>query len=510
MFKDTLASFGGRWETRIELPIETEILIPDYLPAVFKIVKCLIAPVILQNRAASGRWHCEGYLRCTVYYQSEEPGCRLYRTEQKFSFEKSVDLPEGRYAEGPAFVSGETEYCNCRAVSEHRIDLRGAYILSACVLIRREQELLTSLADCGIEQRTSTLQGLHRLIAEEKTLTAETNFPLSSDGESILDINGRFVLSGLTAAAGQVHVQGTLLMQFCSQLPSGEELSVRSRELPVRQTAELPGTADDDTCLAWGEVLACTLSSSEGSGDASLSVTWKLHLEVWRSVNFTAVADAYSTLCKTQTVQTVCKLLQKSSDLNTHLALTVEDDLPDPDVTVLGCFVTLGAAVPQSAEGEKSDTHICLSGKGTAHVLCCDSRGEITCYDKPFTWRPDILWPGVSADAWPCIHAAVSRVSSGKDGPRLRVEIELELSGVLLQAHAAPALCGVELGETYDDSDGPSLYIYYAKEGEHIFNISKRYHARARDLIAANKLDSGDTPPEDIAEAACLLIPAAL
>ena len=42
VFKDTIASYGGRWETRLELPVETEILIPDYLPAVFKIVKCLI------------------------------------------------------------------------------------------------------------------------------------------------------------------------------------------------------------------------------------------------------------------------------------------------------------------------------------------------------------------------------------------------------------------------------------------------------------------------------------
>ena len=77
VFKDTLAAYGGRWETRQELPVETEILIPDYQPAVFKIVKCLMQPVVLQNRVASGRWHCEGYLRCTVYYQSDEPGCRL-------------------------------------------------------------------------------------------------------------------------------------------------------------------------------------------------------------------------------------------------------------------------------------------------------------------------------------------------------------------------------------------------------------------------------------------------
>lgn len=72
------------------------------------------------------------------------------------------------------------------------------------------------------------------------------------------------------------------------------------------------------------------------------------------------------------------------------------------------------------------------------------------------------------------------------------------------------ALCGVELGEAYDDSDGPALYIYYAQQGERIFDIAKRYHARARDLAAANHLESSEPTRETTADAACLLIPAAL
>ena len=56
VFKDTVTAYAGRWETRLELPVETEILIPDYQPAVFKIVKCRIVPVILQNAVADGRW----------------------------------------------------------------------------------------------------------------------------------------------------------------------------------------------------------------------------------------------------------------------------------------------------------------------------------------------------------------------------------------------------------------------------------------------------------------------
>ena len=236
VFKDTLAAYGGRWETRQELPVETEILIPDYQPAVFKIVKCLMQPVVLQNRVASGRWHCEGYLRCTVYYQSDEPGCRLYRTEQKFAFEKSVELPDAAFAEGPAQVWGEQEYCNCRAVSEHRIDLRGAYILCAAALMVRNCELLTSLADCGIEQRTQELSGLTRVAAEEKALTSEINLPLPGTGESILDIGGSFTLTSLTMQTGQASCQGILQVQVCCQPPESEALDVRTKEMTVQQT----------------------------------------------------------------------------------------------------------------------------------------------------------------------------------------------------------------------------------------------------------------------------------
>lgn len=511
VFKDTIASYGGRWETRLELPVETEILIPDYLPAVFKIVKCLITPVVLQNRVSGGRWQSEGYLRCTVYYQSEEPGTRLLRTEQKFAFEKLVELPAGQYADGPAQVWGEPEYCNCRAVSEHRIDLRGAYILCAAVAVRRESELLTALADCGIEQYTRTMQGLQCAVTEEKTLTAETAAALPGTGESVLDITGSFAAGSAAPATGQVSVQGTLQIQICSQSTGTGELTVRSKDLAVQQTLELPGVTEDDTALVRGEVLACTLSAVDGAGEASLSVTWKLRVEVWRSVQHTVVADAYSTLCKTQTVQTVCRLLQKTADLTGRIPVTLDDDLPDADGTVLGCFVTLGALCAAQADGNKAETHLKLLGKGTAHVFISDARGELTCYDKAFTWQPDGLWPGSTDGAWPSVGASVARIASSKNGARLRVDLEIEISGALFQAQSFDALCGVELGEEYDDSDGPALYIYYARQGERIFDIARRYHARARDLAAANHLDTNGDPPQELTtDTACLLIPAAL
>lgn len=512
VFKDTIAAYGGRWETRLELPVETEILIPDYLPAVFKIVKCLLEPVVLQNCVTGNRWQSEGYLRCTVYYQSDEPGCKLYRTEQKFAFEKSVELPISSYAEGPAQVWGEPEYCNCRAVSEHRIDLRGAYILCGAVLVTKECELLTALADCGIEQRTRSLCGLNRIAAEEKTFTAETTLPMPDAGNAILDVDGSFVLGGISLQTGQASVQGTLQVQVCYQPEGSEELMVRQKEIPVQQSVEVPGITEEDTCVVWGEVMACTLTVAEGSGEAELNITWKLYLTAWHESTRTVVADAYSTICQTQTVQTSCKLLRQTAEVTGRVPVVLEDDLPDPNVTVKGCFVTLGAAVPTTAESAEDKETFRLCGKGVAHVLCADERGEVTCYDKTFVWQPEGVWNGNTADAYACAGASVVRVNSGKNGAQLRVELEIQLTGVLLQAEGHEALCNVEVGEEYAaGNDGPALFLYYARQGERVFDIAKRYHARARDLATANHLENEGVLPQDLTtETACLLIPAAL
>ena len=118
----------------------------------------------------------------------------------------------------------------------------------------------------------------------------------------------------------------------------------------------------------------------------------------------------------------------------------------------------------------------------------------------------------MAADALVCMQASVSRISSGKSGQQLRVELEIGLSGVLLQAQTSEALCEVELGEEYaDGSDGPALYLYYAQQGERVFDIAKRYHARAKDLVTANRMECDGTAPQDLTtETVCLLIPAAL
>ena len=107
IFRDTMPQAGTVCTVKAELPLETEILVSDYLPPVFKLVKCFAKPVILQKQLQPGRLTLEGYLRCTVYYQGEE-GTGLCQTEQKLPFTKQLELPEFDFTAWTAVVEGQT------------------------------------------------------------------------------------------------------------------------------------------------------------------------------------------------------------------------------------------------------------------------------------------------------------------------------------------------------------------------------------------------------------------
>src|SRR5699024_537558 len=170
VFRDVLCGGGGCCAVQAEIPVETEILISDYLPQVFKVVKCFARPVVLQKQLQPGRLTLEGYIRCIVYYQGED-GAGLCQTEQKLPFNKSVELPSFAFSSWSAVVEVETEYLNCRAVNSRRIEVRGAFGLVASVHTQCRTEVITALSDGGAEQQQTLLQGVRCAAVLDKLIT---------------------------------------------------------------------------------------------------------------------------------------------------------------------------------------------------------------------------------------------------------------------------------------------------------------------------------------------------
>ena len=244
IFRDTMPQAGTVCTVKAELPLETEILVSDYLPPVFKLVKCFAKPVILQKQLQPGRLTLEGYLRCTVYYQGEE-GAGLCQTEQKLPFTKQLELPEFDFTAWTAVVEGQTEYLNSRVVNPRRMEVRGAVGLVATVRTQNKAEVITALADGGIEQQLDTLQGVRSIAVLDKLISAEGELAFPSPPTAVLDIAGTATAQEVRLLSGKAVVKGEVRVQCAWRAEQETELQSLSTTLPFQQVLDVDGLTED-------------------------------------------------------------------------------------------------------------------------------------------------------------------------------------------------------------------------------------------------------------------------
>ena len=426
IFRDTLPQAGASCTVKAELPLETEILISDYLPPVFKLVKCFAKPVVLQKQLQPGRLTLEGYLRCTVFYQGEN-GAGLCQTEQKLPFTKQLEVPEFSFTSWTAMVEGQTEYLNCRAVNPHRIEVRGAYGLVATLHAQDKAELITALADGGIEQKLQTLTGVRSAAVLEKLVTVEGEMVFAKPPAAILDITGTSSVREIKLLAGKAVVKGEVRVQCAWRAEGDSSLQSQAASLPFNQVVDLDGVAEDCKCLCVLEPVGFALTEGEQGAGGQLTASVMMHLHAWRSCQLQYVSDAFSTRFETTVTPQELVVEDLACMLNETASATAAGSLPD-------------AGAQLSPECWLSTENIqCSCTGGTLEVtVTARAEGAILCRST---------------------HQGIGGAELGE--PLTVPDPEI------------------------------ALRIYYAQAGEEPFGIAKRFHVSPAQMLAANGLDAG-------------------
>lgn len=146
-------------------------------------------------------------------------------------------------------VEGQTEYLNCRAVNPHRIEVRGAYGLVVTIHTQDKQELITALADGGIEQKLQTLNGVRSTAVLEKLVTVEGELVFAKPPAAILDITGSAAVREVKLLAGKAVVKGEVRAQCAWRAEGESSLQSQAASLPFNQVVDLEGVAEDCRCM---------------------------------------------------------------------------------------------------------------------------------------------------------------------------------------------------------------------------------------------------------------------
>ena len=117
------------YDGQAEQGVELDYVLPDYYPDIFKILSCTLTPKIASyNVSGSGdcKLNLDGIVYIKVLYLAENSS-GVYCIDQRYTYTKTVDMSRGsQFSEPLVSMSMKSDYCNCRATSPRRIDVRGA------------------------------------------------------------------------------------------------------------------------------------------------------------------------------------------------------------------------------------------------------------------------------------------------------------------------------------------------------------------------------------------------
>lgn len=469
------------YDAQQEIPFETEILLADYLPQVHKVIKCFAQAIVLQKQISASKITLEGYLRCEVFYQAEE-NAALCQTEQKVPFTRHLELKEDAAPVVSVETAGKPSYINARAVSQNRITVRGGYLLSVRAYGVKSYDFIAS---CGetLQEKQVSLTAASLCAQQEKVLTLQVPLPFEQPPKTILSVNAvcphidTQIVDGKAVAAGRVQIEVAYAPE--NGLPQLLQCDADFNEVVQFDNLQ----AGSDVCNAFFQMFGSTVQQAEAEDGAQyqLSLSGGLSVDVYRTVTQKAVLDAYSAE-KEISVQPQQITLQQICETAAQTCVCrVEDETVQPAGTIV--FVKASAAAPELVQYDNSKV---LKGSVSVYVFVRSENDELDCFEKNAEYAVACNSSAVRlAEA----HTAVLNVKAEKQQNQLRADVSLAVSGILFTEQTYTCLLSIEeKGEWAAPDADIAMLIYYAQDGETVFDIAKRYHVPMQLVREANML----------------------
>ncbi len=485
-----------------EQPVDLDFTLPDYCADVEKIFKCTVTPEIYTTNTSGGQLTVEGASLLRVLYCSSDKKS-LKCAEQTLPFSASFNLSPD-LSDFITSVKAKTEYVNCKAVSPRRLMIHGAVTLNIRAYEKKPSELFLppDSGDLQTDLRKTKVSELISLQSEVFSVAESITVGSKSPVSSILRSEVRAVITDASAVGNRMLLKGelTLCMLYCtdhtSELP--EQFTY---VFPFVHNMECQGVSDTDVREIDLNLLShdIKLKSDITSENPVVILEARLCVSVScrKETEVTYISDAYSTACDTEleyspvTLET--SVLPKISTMMNKSSI----NLGDAKISrVIDIFCDNVQVKPYVSDKLK------LSGKANFCILALDENSEFTYIERSV--EIENTEPlGDTFTSCKDITAMIKSLSfrlSDNNTMELRTEI-IVLTKLTKTENIQAVTNIVDCGElTYDDSC--ALTLYFADDGENVWDIAKRYRTDISALCVENGLSD-----KELKEKMLLLIP---
>lgn len=486
-----------------ERPIDCDFVLPDYLPDIAAVLKCILRPTVQSHQISGDRVIADGIVTLQVLYLDEERKCmRSFEMTQPFSSTFIVKTMDSGY---DTVLSAKVNYVNCRATGPRHVDIHGAFSVKLTVQKKGETGVVCAADTADLYVKDTEITYSVPAAAAQKSFTVNEVLELENGvAEMILRTDTAVKVEECRQMMGKAIVKGELLLKtiFAQDTVQGT-MGTSHHTIPFSQIVDADGLDDEDLCRCTAVLLSCEVHPAQNPGGENklLSVSAKicLSLHSYHAECDRVIADAYHTRFPLKASGKRLALTRITHCVNDTHSVREHLDLPDGDVQEivdLWCDTpTVTCECAQDAVNAQGYLLVCMVAR--------DSKGVLSYYERPlnFTLPLDVVCDRMIAEL------SVLRHEWSCAGGTLDLRLTVQLCGVcmtcaepfaitdLVAEESAPYTCPESMRRC-------SLKAYFASAGESVWEIAKQQHTSVHALRAENQLET-----DTLAEDTMLLIP---
>ena len=476
-----------------EHPIDIDFTLPDYCPDIQKILKCRFSPQISSYSVMQDTLLCDGVCVIHVLYlDGKGDAVRSCEARQQFSVQIKL-----KHTVNDPCVSLKTrcDYINCRAVSARRIDLHGAFSVVACVSEKRREPLLSAGRDLELLREPVPVSTAAAQCSSQFTVESSQELPAGKPPvETLVRTGCTLQLEEIRPVEGKLLLKGTACLSLLYlSAADGVTLEPLQLEIPFSRLEDCPGASEASVCdvrLDAGEVTVSPKQDAAGENTRlDIWVKMFLYAAVYNEENIEFITDAYSTACPVRLERAQGQYEAKVACFTEHFPQKLRLDIPDREIARVLDIWTEAPAVSAYAD----DTGLHYKGRCSICVLGVDLSGTPFCTEKVFEFAQ------TSENAAPGRGMRASAEFTGAQGLGFRIDspnalevtMELVLRCRTAELSSVTYVCGAEAdtANPYKEKGG-AVAVYFAREGERLWEIAKSHRARLADLKAENDCEA--------------------
>ncbi|MBQ7070545.1 MAG: DUF3794 domain-containing protein [Ruminococcus sp.] len=486
-------------DTTCEQPVEKDIVLPDYYPDIFRVLRCCVTPSAEPHSVSGGKLSYDVDAKIRVWYLSEGSN-RINCIEQDVGFLRSAEL-ENDAQDVLVKIDAKCDYINCRASGSRRLDIRGALSIRIKAVGAVTTEIISDAEGAGIETKKEPVTYPAKRLAATKRITLIEELELSKNKPpigTVLDSSCRVIPKEHKMIAGKLITKGDCELKVMYTAGGEDEdagVQTMSYTLAFSQIIDIDGIDDDFEADVDISCTECEISPKQGDGSlAECEIVLRVMCRAVKYEQEQMVTDAFSTMFDTTLTRAegCTKAEDRMISESCEISCTVtkgEEGLG----AVCGCSARCSAV---SSRYDEESGRLTVYGNVCFEMLGRNSDGVPVFIEKDEAFEKELAVDGSISDR--DIEVCAETESSSY---RLTGESSADLSAVVsIKAKIrgldeTKLISGIEIDSESEEikTEGFCVRLCRCEQGEELWDVAKRYRASVEAIRAGNDIDDEQT-----------------